>query len=90
MIRTPRISNFTDFLALEHLEEVSLRYVEHDRQLGHPDMILLPGTKNTMGDLKWMRENGMEASILKEADKGNSYLWYLRRLSDAGRAAGRP
>ena len=33
-------------------------------------MILLPGTKNTMGDLKWMRENGMEASILKEADRG--------------------
>ena len=70
VIRTPRISNFTDFLALEHLEEVSLRYVEHARQLGHPDMILLPGTKNTMGDLKWMRENGMEASILKEADRG--------------------
>ena len=33
-------------------------------------MILLPGTKNTMGDLKWMRENGLEAAILKEADQG--------------------
>ena len=70
VIRTPRISNFTDFLALEHLEEVTLRYVEHPGQLKHPDMILLPGTKNTMGDLKWMRENGLEAAILKEADQG--------------------
>ena len=70
VIRTPRISNFTDFLALEHLEEVTLRYVEHPGQLGRPDMILLPGTKNTMGDLKWMRENGLEAAILKEADQG--------------------
>ena len=70
VIRTPRISNFTDFLALEHLEEVTLRYVEHPGQLKRPDMILLPGTKNTMGDLKWMRENGLEAAILKEADQG--------------------
>lgn len=70
VIRTPRISNFTDFLALEHLEEVTLRYVEHPGQLKHPDMILLPGTKNTMGDLKWMRESGLEAAILKEADQG--------------------
>lgn len=70
VIRTPRISNFTDFQVFEHLEEVSLRYVTSPADLGHPDMIFLPGTKNTMGDLKWMRQNGLEASLLKAAASG--------------------
>lgn len=72
VIRLPRISNFTDFMALENREEVSLRYVRTLSQLGHPDMIILPGTKNTMGDLAWMRENGLEAGILKAAAKGTA------------------
>lgn len=61
MIRVPRMSNFTDFNALERMQGVTLRYVEKIHQLGSPDLILLPGTKNTMGDLKWMRMNGLEA-----------------------------
>jgi adenosylcobyric acid synthase len=36
-------------------------------QLKNPDLIFLPGSKNTMGDLKWMRENGLEAAIQKKA-----------------------
>ena len=74
VIRTPRISNFTDFLSLENTEGVSLRYVKNRRELGNPDMIILPGTKNTMADLRWMRENGLEAAILKEADRGK-IIW---------------
>ena len=70
VIRLPRISNFTDFNPLETIEGVSLRYVSHVGELGHPDLILLPGTKNTMEDLLWMRQNGLEAAVLKEADKG--------------------
>lgn len=62
MIRVPRMSNFTDFNALERMQGVTLRYVEKVHQLGSPDLILLPGTKNTMGDLKWMRMNGLEAA----------------------------
>lgn len=34
-------------------------------------MIILPGTKNTMGDLIWMRESGMEAAVLKEASEAS-------------------
>lgn len=74
VIRTPRISNFTDFMLLENLEGVSLRYVDHPSKLGSPDMIILPGTKNTMEDLYWMRQNGLEARVLKAAAQG-TVIW---------------
>ena len=48
VIRVPRISNFTDFNPLESIPGVSLRYVQHPSDLMHPDVIFLPGTKNTM------------------------------------------
>ena len=70
VIRVPRISNFTDFNPLESIPGVSLRYVKHVSELGNPDLIILPGTKNTMEDLLWMREGGMEAAVLKAAAKG--------------------
>ncbi len=67
VIRLPRMSNYTDFNVLERFPGVSLRYVSTVKELGNPDLILLPGTKNTMGDLKWLRETGLEACILKHA-----------------------
>lgn len=70
VIRIPRISNFTDFNPLESIPGVSLRYVKHTSDLKNPDVIILPGTKNTMEDLRWLRESGMEALILKAADRG--------------------
>lgn len=70
VIRLPRISNFTDFLLLENLEGVSLRYVHNRGELGQPDLIILPGTKNTMEDLAWLRQKGLEAAILKAAERG--------------------
>ncbi len=63
VIRYPRISNFTDFNVFDQMPEASLRYVDSLSKLGHPDMIVLPGSKNTMGDLKWMRENGLEGAV---------------------------
>lgn len=65
VVRLPRISNFTDFLVLENQPAVRLRYVGHPGALGTPDLIILPGTKNTMGDLRWLRESGMEAALLR-------------------------
>ena len=67
VIRFPRISNFTDFNVFERLEGVSVRYVSSVQELGQPDMIFLPGSKNTMGDLRWMRQNGLEAAVKKLA-----------------------
>ncbi|MDY3918106.1 MAG: cobyric acid synthase [Candidatus Limivivens sp.] len=70
VIRIPRISNFTDFNPFESMDGVSLRYVHSVAELKNPDMIILPGTKNTMEDLLWMRQNGLEAAILKAAAAG--------------------
>ena len=67
MIRFPRISNFTDLAPLEALEEVSVRYVSSPAEFGNPDAVILPGTKNTISDLLWMRQNGLEARILKHS-----------------------
>lgn len=69
VIRLPHISNFTDFSVFERMDGVSLRYVQQPGMLGNPDLILLPGTKNTMDDCQWMRESGMEALILRQAEK---------------------
>lgn len=70
VIRLPRISNFTDFNILESMEGVSLRYIKGVKELQNPDMIIIPGTKNTMKDLLWMRQSGIEAAVLKAANKG--------------------
>ena len=68
VIRYPRISNFTDFNVFEQMKEVSVRYITSVSELHHPDLVILPGSKNTMGDLKWMRQNGLEATVKKLAE----------------------
>lgn len=70
VIRLPRISNFTDFSPFEQYGNVSLRYVDSVGDLHQPDMIILPGTKSTIADLRWLRQCGLEAAIHKAADAG--------------------
>lgn len=70
VIKLPHISNFTDFSAFERMDHVSLRYVNRMDQLGNPDLIILPGTKNTMDDMGWLRENGLETMICRKSKEG--------------------
>lgn len=70
VIRLPRISNFTDMMSLEATAGISVRYVDQVSRLGKPDMVILPGTKNTIADLLWLRQSGLEAGILKLANAG--------------------
>lgn len=70
VIRLPRISNFTDFDAFERFPQVSVRYVQTPDELGEPDMIVIPGTKSTISDMKFLRGSGLEAAILKHASRG--------------------
>lgn len=72
VIRLPRISNFTDFNTLELVDGLTVRYVSGASQLGKPDMVILPGTKNTMEDLLWMRQEGLEAAVKKFAAAGGT------------------
>ena len=74
VIRLPRLSNFTDMNPLERYEQVRVRYVTSPRELGEPDLVVLPGTKNTMDDLRWLRESGMEARIVRHASRGGAVL----------------
>ena len=74
VIRFPRISNFTDFSPFEHYENVSLRYVSEVSDLYQPDLILLPGTKSTISDLLWMRQNGLEAAVKQHAAQGTPVI----------------
>lgn len=70
VVRLPHISNFTDFQALNLMEGVSCRYVEHAGELAGADMIILPGTKNTIEDLLELRRRGMDAAIVRHARAG--------------------
>ena len=72
VIRLPRISNFTDLMPLESMDEVGVRYVTSASQFGTPDAVILPGSKNTMEDLKWLRQCGLEGKILRHAASGKT------------------
>ena len=90
VIRLPRISNFTDFAPFERFENVSVRYVEKVSDLHDPDMILLPGTKSTIADLKWLRESGLEAAILKAASAGTPIFGICGGYQMLGRSVSDP
>ena len=70
VLRLPHISNFTDLTPLECNENVSLRYVSKPHELGEPDLVIIPGTKNTIGDLLQLRESGLEAAVIRRANGG--------------------
>ena len=70
IICLPHISNYTDFHVFELFPEVSIRYVTHLDHFDTPDVIILPGTKNTIEDLKYLRESGLERGIIDAYNKG--------------------
>ena len=74
VVRLPHISNFTDFMPLEQHPLLGVRYVQNVRELGSPDLIILPGTKNTVADLLWLRQCGLEAAVQKLAKRGTPIL----------------
>ena len=74
ILRLPHVSNFTDFIPLEQHPLLGVRYVQRTRQLGAPDLVILPGTKNTMDDLRWLRESGLEAAVLRLSAAGTPVL----------------
>jgi adenosylcobyric acid synthase len=68
VIRLPHISNFTDFEPLEH--DADIEYIEPGDELPESDAIILPGTKNTIDDMKILISSGMGQKIITEAKKG--------------------
>ena len=63
----PHMANYTDFAALEREPMVSLRYLEATEDLFKADVVILPGTKNTLDDLAWLRSRGWADAISSHA-----------------------
>ncbi|MCG4571150.1 cobyric acid synthase [Clostridium cochlearium] len=70
VIKLPRISNFTDFDALKIEEDVSIRYITTKEDFGNPDLLIIPGTKNTIEDLLELRKCGLEDKIKEYSKTG--------------------
>ena len=72
--RLPRISNSTDIEALACEPGVLVRWVSQPADLADADVVVLPGTKATVGDLAWLRQRGLDQAIAAHAASGRTVL----------------
>jgi len=72
VIRLPHISNYDDFDPLEG--NCHVRYVARKEELGKPHLIILPGTKNTIGDLNYLWQSGLAWEIIRLAGSGTPVI----------------
>jgi adenosylcobyric acid synthase len=74
VIDLPHISNFTDFDSLRIEPDVSLRIIRSPKDLDHPDAIILPGSKNVIGDLDYLRQSGLDRKIIALSGEGRTEI----------------
>ena len=74
VMRLPRIANFDDFDPLARERGVRVRWVRDAADFGRPDLAVLPGTKATVADLAWLREQGLDGAIEQHAASGGAVL----------------
>lgn len=74
VIRLPYMSNFTDFNSLSRLENVSIRYVDKVQEIGDPHLVIIPGSKNTIDDIRFLKEKGLYSKIVSLEEKGTIIL----------------
>ena len=74
VVKLPRIANFTDFDPLEGESSVAVNYIDIQDSLGHPDAVIIPGTKTTIPDLLAMERSGMAEQIKNYAAAGGTVL----------------
>lgn len=70
IIKLRHTSNFTDFDPLYNCKELNIKYVENGSEMGDEDIIIIPGSKNTIEDLKAIKENGVAENIVRAARNG--------------------
>jgi adenosylcobyric acid synthase len=74
VVKLPAISNYDDFLALEHESGVQLRFVDRAEDLAGADLVIIPGTKSTVSDLAWVRSEGFANEIIARVHRGDLVL----------------
>ena len=74
VIKLPRISNFTDFAVFEYYEGVKVRYINDIADFGEPDLLIIPGTKNTIDDMRYTRSSGLITKIMQYAETGKGII----------------
>jgi adenosylcobyric acid synthase len=74
VIRLPRISNFTDFDPLEAESTVTVKYISPKQPLGHPDALIIPGSKTTIADMIILHQTGMAEKIQNYVAAGGTIL----------------
>lgn len=91
VIRLPHISNFTDFTPFEMEDDVEVRYVRSPQELDGVDLIILPGSKNTIEDMMFVREMGLVEKIWALHEKNipifaicGGYQILGNRITDSG------
>ncbi|MCI7224049.1 cobyric acid synthase [Fusobacterium sp.] len=67
VVKLKHISNATDIDALSIYDDVEIQFVTERSQIGNEDLIIIPGSKNTIDDLKWLKESGIAEEIIKRA-----------------------
>jgi adenosylcobyric acid synthase len=89
VIRLPHISNYTDFNALESISDVALEYLNEPGAASNVDLLIIPGTKNTIADLRWLIHRGFKKLLLDSLEHGGwvlgvcgGYQMLGRRVSD--------
>ncbi|OPJ63059.1 cobyric acid synthase [Clostridium oryzae] len=70
VVMLPHISNFTDVDALKCEKDVSVRFITSREEFGEPDLLIIPGSKNTIDDLVTIRKAGLEKRIIDYSRKG--------------------
>ena len=74
VIRLPRVANFDDFDPLAREPGVRVRYVDSPSHLGRPHAVILPGTKSTTTDLRWLRDRGLDNAVIRLAREGTAVV----------------
>ena len=90
IIKLPRISNFTDFDAFRFEPDVVLRYITRSAELDYADVVIIPGSKNTIEDLLWLRETGIAGQIINYAKNGGRVIGICGGFQMMGRVVKDP
>lgn len=90
VVRLPRLSNFTDFAALEAAGGVAVGYAETPADLAAADVVIIPGSKNTLGDMRFLRESGLAGEIKALAAAGRAIVGICGGFQILGRAINDP